>query len=66
MSIDLSNDLPKSTKQTFANLNLDTALLRAIEESGYTTPTAIQAQAIPVITEGHDLMASAQTGTVLG
>ena len=39
MSIDLSNDLPKSTKQTFANLNLDTALLRAIEESGYTTPT---------------------------
>ncbi len=63
MSIDLSNDLPKSTKQTFANLNLDTALLRAIEESGYTTPTAIQAQAIPVITEGHDLMASAQTGT---
>ena len=63
MSTDLSNDLPKSTKQTFANLNLDVALLRAIEESGYTTPTAIQAQAIPVITEGHDLMASAQTGT---
>ena len=63
MSTDLSIDLPKSTKQTFANLHLDAALLRAIEESGYTTPTAIQAQAIPVITEGHDLMASAQTGT---
>ncbi|MBC7756145.1 MAG: DEAD/DEAH box helicase [Bdellovibrio sp.] len=59
----MSNDLQTSSTQTFANLNLDTALLRAIEESGYTTPTAIQAQAIPVITEGHDLMASAQTGT---
>ncbi len=48
---------------SFESLNLDTALLRAIEESGYTTPTAIQAQAIPVITAGNDLMASAQTGT---
>jgi superfamily II DNA/RNA helicase len=48
---------------SFELLNLDNAILRAIEESGYTTPTAIQSQAIPVITEGHDLMASAQTGT---
>lgn len=48
---------------SFESLNLDSAILRAIEESGYTTPTAIQAQAIPVVTEGHDLMASAQTGT---
>ncbi|CAN4271611.1 SrmB Superfamily II DNA and RNA helicases [Methylophilaceae bacterium] len=48
---------------SFESLNLDNALLRAIEESGYTTPTAIQAQAIPVVTAGHDLMASAQTGT---
>ncbi|MEQ1487753.1 MAG: DEAD/DEAH box helicase [Methylotenera sp.] len=48
---------------SFESLNLDSALLRAIEESGYTTPTAIQAQAIPVVTAGHDLMASAQTGT---
>ncbi|PPC80370.1 MAG: RNA helicase, partial [Methylotenera sp.] len=39
------------------------AILRAIEETGYTTPTPIQAQAIPVVMEGHDLMASAQTGT---
>ena len=63
MSNDLQNDFPKSTTQSFANLNLDSAILRAIEESGYTNPTAIQAQAIPVITEGNDLMASAQTGT---
>lgn len=48
---------------SFESLNLDSAILRAIEESGYTTPTAIQAQAIPVVTQGHDLMASAQTGT---
>lgn len=48
---------------SFESFNLDSTILRAIEESGYTTPTAIQAQAIPVVTAGHDLMASAQTGT---
>lgn len=53
----------KGTTLSFELLNLDNALLRAIEESGYTTPTAIQSQAIPVVTAGHDLMASAQTGT---
>jgi superfamily II DNA/RNA helicase len=48
---------------SFESLNLDPAILRAIAETGYTEPTPIQAQAIPVVTEGHDLMASAQTGT---
>ena len=48
---------------SFESLNLDPALLRAIAETGYTEPTPIQAQAIPVVTQGHDLMASAQTGT---
>src|SRR5690606_32702917 len=48
---------------SFENLNLNPAILRAIEESGYTTATPIQAQAIPEILAGHDLMASAQTGT---
>ncbi|HSI38331.1 MAG TPA: DEAD/DEAH box helicase [Methylotenera sp.] len=48
---------------SFESLNLDPAILRAIEESGYTTPTPIQAQAIPEVIAGHDLMASAQTGT---
>jgi superfamily II DNA/RNA helicase len=48
---------------SFELLNLDNAILRAIEETGYTTPTAIQAQAIPVVMAGSDLMASAQTGT---
>ena len=48
---------------SFANLNLHPSILRAIEESGYTEPTPIQAQAIPEVMAGHDLMASAQTGT---
>jgi len=55
--------LLKGTTLSFESLNLNPAILRAIEESGYTEPTAIQAQAIPVVTGGHDLMASAQTGT---
>lgn len=47
----------------FADLDLIPELLKAIEESGYTTPTPIQEQAIPKILEGLDLRASAQTGT---
>ncbi|HEY3582987.1 MAG TPA: DEAD/DEAH box helicase, partial [Casimicrobiaceae bacterium] len=38
-------------------------ILRAVAESGYTTPTPIQAQAIPEILAGHDIMGGAQTGT---
>jgi ATP-dependent RNA helicase RhlE len=38
-------------------------LLRAVAEQGYTTPTPIQAQAIPVVLAGRDLLAAAQTGT---
>ncbi|BBI99626.1 hypothetical protein FGKAn22_13190 [Ferrigenium kumadai] len=48
---------------TFEALNLHPAILKAITETGYTTPTPIQAQAIPEVMAGHDLMASAQTGT---
>jgi superfamily II DNA/RNA helicase len=48
---------------TFATLGLNPAILKAVEESGYTIPTPIQAEAIPTIMAGHDLMASAQTGT---
>src|SRR3989338_7155536 len=47
----------------FENLALHPSILKAITESGYTVPTPIQAQAIPAALEGHDLMASAQTGT---
>jgi ATP-dependent RNA helicase RhlE len=48
---------------TFASLNLAPEILKALEEFGYTTPTPVQAQAIPVVMAGQDLMAGAQTGT---
>ncbi|WP_025041520.1 DEAD/DEAH box helicase [Nitrosospira briensis] len=48
---------------SFENLNLHPLILKAIIDSGYTTPTAIQEQAIPELLVGHDIMASAQTGT---
>src|SRR6476646_6460749 len=48
---------------SFAELGLRPEILRAITESGYTTPTPIQAQAIPEILAGHDIMGGAQTGT---
>lgn len=47
----------------FDSLGLAQELLKAITESGYTTPTPIQAQAIPVALAGGDIMAGAQTGT---
>ncbi|MBE7685527.1 DEAD/DEAH box helicase [Tenacibaculum piscium] len=48
---------------TFKSLGLSDALLKAIEEKGYDTPSPIQAKAIPPILEGKDVLASAQTGT---
>ncbi len=51
------------TITTFSALGLAEPLLKAINESGYTTPTPIQAQAIPIALQGTDLMAGAQTGT---
>ncbi|MCB5184098.1 DEAD/DEAH box helicase [Methylobacillus gramineus] len=48
---------------SFESLNLNPAIMRALAEAGYNTPTPIQAQAIPEVLAGHDLMASAQTGT---
>lgn len=48
---------------SFAHLNLAPELLRATDEMGYSTPTPIQRQAIPVILAGQDLMGGAQTGT---
>ena len=48
---------------SFASLGLSAELVRAVTERGYTEPTPIQAQAIPVILKGGDLMGGAQTGT---
>lgn len=48
---------------TFYSLGLIDSTLKAIEEAGFTTPTPIQAQAIPSILQGRDVLACAQTGT---
>ncbi|TDG13479.1 DEAD/DEAH box helicase [Seongchinamella unica] len=48
---------------TFEQLGLSPALLQAVQEKGYTTPSPIQVQAIPAVLTGKDVMAAAQTGT---
>lgn len=48
---------------TFQNLGLSSELLRAVADSNYNAPTPIQQQAIPLILQGKDIFASAQTGT---
>jgi ATP-dependent RNA helicase RhlE len=52
-----------SSTPSFDELGLRPELLRAVAEAGYTTPTPIQAQAIPTILRGLDVMGGAQTGT---
>jgi ATP-dependent RNA helicase RhlE len=47
----------------FNSLNIIEPILKAVAEEGYTTPTPIQAQAIPVVLKGRDLLGCAQTGT---
>src|SRR5450830_318121 len=47
----------------FEELNLAPAIIKAVLEQGYETPTPIQAQAIPIVLAGHDLLGGAQTGT---
>ncbi|RKR80040.1 superfamily II DNA/RNA helicase [Mucilaginibacter gracilis] len=48
---------------TFQDFNFNDTLFEGIQSMGYTTPTPIQGMAIPVILQGHDLIACAQTGT---
>lgn len=48
---------------SFRSLHLTEPLLKALSEEGYTEPTPIQAQAIPIVLKGRDLMGCAQTGT---
>ncbi len=52
-----------SSATSFAELGLVPELMRAVADAGYTTPTPIQAKAIPVILAGSDVMGGAQTGT---
>ncbi|NDE82126.1 MAG: DEAD/DEAH box helicase [Chlamydiia bacterium] len=48
---------------TFTEFNLDQNINKVLEEIGYTNPTPIQTQAIPIVLQGRDVLASAQTGT---
>jgi superfamily II DNA/RNA helicase len=52
-----------ASPQRFDTLPLDAKLLRAVDESGYTAMTPIQAKAIPLVLAGRDVMGAAQTGT---
>ncbi len=52
-----------TSANAFDSLGLRPELLRALADSGYTVPTPVQAQAIPVILQGKDILAGAQTGT---
>ena len=48
---------------SFSTLGLAPEFLRAVADQGYTEPTPVQAEAIPLVLKGRDLMANAQTGT---
>ena len=48
---------------SFSDLGLGELVLRAVQDAGYTTPTPIQAQAIPIVLMGRDVLGAAQTGT---
>jgi ATP-dependent RNA helicase RhlE len=50
-------------KKTFQDLNIIAPILKAVADEGYTHPTPIQEQSIPIVLEGKDLLGCAQTGT---
>ena len=53
----------EASENGFAKLGLDPAILRALDEANYNTPTPVQAQAIPAFLAGRDLLVSSQTGS---
>lgn len=55
--------LTRENYMSFITLGLSAPILKAVEEEGYTIPTPIQLQAIPLVLDGKDIMAAAQTGT---
>jgi len=60
---DEADDEPDADAVTFADLGLPADLLDAISDLGFTIPTDIQAEAIPVLLSGRDVVGIAQTGT---
>ncbi len=59
----MTQNIQKTPMTTFADLKLLEPIERAVREQGYDTPTPIQAQAIPHLLDGRDLLGIAQTGT---
>ncbi|GAA4727244.1 DEAD/DEAH box helicase [Isoptericola chiayiensis] len=59
----LPTDAPAAEQPTFTELNLPTPLQQAVDSLGFTTPSPIQAQAIPALLAGRDITGVAQTGT---
>jgi len=63
MQRDASEPLAHTEPMTFQELGLNDDLLAAVEKMGYTEPTPIQLESIPLVLEGRDVVAAAQTGT---
>jgi len=59
----MSTDTSADVSITFADLALNKSLLKILDEVGYESPSPIQAQAIPLLLEGRDIIGQAQTGT---
>ena len=59
----ICDSIGEQNMQDFQSLGLSKQLLLAIEQEGYTTPTPVQAQAIPPLLNGNDVLGVAQTGT---
>ena len=57
------SDEPATPETTFDDLGLDEAVLKALRDVGYETPSPIQAATIPTLLEGRDVVGLAQTGT---
>ncbi len=55
--------MTNTVETTFSDLNLPEPILQALEKVGYEKPSPIQAESIPLLLEGHDLLGQAQTGT---
>lgn len=60
---DTTNPHIDTPAATFSDFGLHPSILLAVAATGYTTPTPIQAQAIPIVMDGRDVMGAAQTGT---
>jgi superfamily II DNA/RNA helicase len=55
--------IKEASPLTFTDFNLHPSILKALDQAGFTTPTPIQAEALPLALAGKDIIGSAQTGT---